>query len=150
MNPPPKLMKVIIMSITKDNPTGQHKKSCDYPQVLDNRQVNYAMNPIEPGMSCKTCTHFNLVVPLDEDEKLPIKKRVDYDEHEMIDIKGALIHLGFCIQPLVNVPPIIINNVRSDQGCARYVERPSWTQFDDDGVGVDNDPYEGPVIPTMY
>jgi len=138
------------MSIPKDKLRGQDKKSCDYPQVLDNRVVNYAMNPIEPSMTCKTCIHFNLVVPLDEDEKLPIKDRVDYNEHELMDLTGHLIHAGFCTQPLINSPPVIINNVWSDRGCARYVERPAWSLFKDDGMEDDNDPYTGPVLPTMY
>ena len=115
------------------------------PQVIDNKEVKYAMNHPEPGMSCKTCVYYGLEVLLREGESQPIETRVDYSEDDILDLNQALIVNGFCTRQLNGSPSVLLINVWSDHGCGYYEEQSSISLFVDDGM------IEGELVfPTIH
>lgn len=98
-------------------------------QILDNKEVNFALNDAASGCSCKTCVFFYLPLPEEAD---PTEVYEDFTVEELPMVIRTLSPIGACMY-LMPINKLLIN-VGADQSCTNYRMRPFDQQFEDNVI----------------
>lgn len=123
------------------------------PLFIENKELDWAIPQTEPGETCATCVFYHLRTPLLPDQSPPpiaLDDGATVDKPVTEEIKRPLRIVGYCTWMFTNAPdPIIVTEVPFDSGCGHYTEKERHLQFFDSTMTDEEDPYLGPVVPTI-
>jgi hypothetical protein len=99
-------------------------------QVIDNKEVNFAVSNSASGCFCNTCVYYYLPLPGEAD---PTEVYRDFTIEELPLVIKTTVPVGACMY-LVNKNNMLITNVKADQSCEHYSMRPYDQQFEDNVI----------------
>ena len=123
------------------------------PLFVENKEFNWAIPQTEPGETCSTCIYYHLRTPLVPNQLPPpiaIDDGTTLSNPVVVEVRRVPRIVGYCTWMLTNAPePTIVINVPKDNGCGHYTEKEHHLQFYDSALTDDEDPYDGPIAPTV-